>query len=182
MQAIRVAAASSRRITGWKPVPLLPYLNRLGAFLPDAHRLASAREVVSLARMKKRVSAPIDSRGDVVIRTIAMPADANANGDIFGGWLFSQMDLGGAVLARSTARSRVVTVAVEAMNFVTPVNVGDIVTCYARLEKIGNTSMKIVVEAWVKRGTDQTEHHVTRGLFTYVAIDETGKPQPVKRG
>jgi len=75
-----------------------------------------------------------DPRGDVVIRTIAMPAGRNANGDIFGGWLFSQMDLGGAVLARSVAKSRVVTVAVDAMSFVTPVNVGDIVTCYARNE------------------------------------------------
>ncbi len=110
-----------------------------------------------------------------------MPGDANANGDIFGGWLFSQMDLGGAVLARSTARSRVVTVAVEAMNFVTPVNVGDIVTCYARLEKIGRTSMKIAIEAWVKRGADGTDHHVTHGRFTYVAIDERGKPHAVKR-
>jgi acyl-CoA thioesterase YciA len=110
-----------------------------------------------------------------------MPADANANGDIFGGWLFSQMDLGGAVLARGLARSRVVTVAVDAMNFVTPVNVGDIVTCYARLESIGRTSLKIAIEAWVKRGTADTEHHVTHGLFTYVAIDERGKPQPVQR-
>ncbi len=129
-------------------------------------------------------SAPVsgvDPRGEVVIRTIAMPRDANANGDIFGGWLFSQMDLGGAVLARTVARSRVVTVAVEAMSFVTPVNVGDIVTCFARLERIGRTSMKLAIEAWVKRGTDGSEHRVTQGYFTYVAIDERGKPHPVKR-
>ena len=124
---------------------------------------------------------PADPRGDVVIRTIAMPADANANGDIFGGWLFSQMDLGGAVLARSVAKSRVVTVAVDAMSFVTPVNVGDIVSCYARTETVGRTSLKIRIEAWVQRSTDGTELHVTHGLFTYVAIDDKGKPQPVKR-
>jgi acyl-CoA thioesterase YciA len=122
-----------------------------------------------------------DPRGEVVIRTIAMPADANANGDIFGGWLFSQMDLGGAVLARGIAKSRVVTVAVDAMSFVTPVNVGDIVSCYARCEGVGRTSLKIAIEAWVSRTPDGTEHHVTHGRFTYVAIDDKGKPQAVKR-
>lgn len=122
-----------------------------------------------------------DPRGEVVIRTIAMPGDANANGDIFGGWLFSQMDLGGAVLARTVARSRVVTVAVDAMNFVTPVSIGDIVTCFARLDRVGRTSMRFAIEAWVTRGTDNTEHHVTHGHFTYVAVDDHGKPQPVKR-
>ena len=110
-----------------------------------------------------------------------MPADANANGDIFGGWLFSQMDLGGAVLARKVTLSRVVTVSVDAINFVTPVNVGDVVTCYARLDKIGRTSLKIKIEAWVQRYSDGSEHHVTHGMFTYVAIDAAGKPHPVKR-
>jgi acyl-CoA thioesterase YciA len=122
-----------------------------------------------------------DPRGDVVIRTIAMPADANANGDIFGGWLFSQMDLGGAVLARGLAKSRVVTVAVDAMSFVTPVYVGDIVTCYARCESIGRTSMKVAIEAWVCRTPEGAEQHVTHGRFTYVAIDDQGKPHAVKR-
>lgn len=119
--------------------------------------------------------------GDVVIRTIAMPADANANGDIFGGWLVSQMDLGGAVLARTTAQSRVTTVAIESMAFLRPVNIGDIVTCYARLLGIGRTSMKIDVEVWVQRASDTTLLKVTEGKFTYVAIDGTGRPQPVKR-
>ena len=119
--------------------------------------------------------------GDVVIRTIAMPADANANGDIFGGWLVSQMDLGGAVLARTTAQSRVTTVAIESMSFLRPVNIGDIVTCYARLLGIGRTSMKIDVEVWVQRASDTTLLKVTEGKFTYVAIDADGRPQPVKR-
>jgi acyl-CoA thioesterase YciA len=131
--------------------------------------------------MSSATVSPVDPRGDVVIRTIAMPADANANGDIFGGWLFSQMDLGGAVLARTEARSRVVTVAVDAMKFETPVNVGDVVTCFARLDRVGRTSMKIAIEAWVKHHTENTEHRVTQGHFTYVAIDERGKPRPVKR-
>ena len=119
--------------------------------------------------------------GEVVIRTIAMPADANANGDIFGGWLISQMDLGGAILARGTAHCRVTTVAVDGMSFLRPVNVGDVVTCYGKLVSTGRTSMKIVVEAWVQRYADTTSLHVTEGTFTYVAIDERGKPHPVKR-
>jgi len=119
--------------------------------------------------------------GELVIRTIAMPADANANGDIFGGWLLSQMDLGGAILARGTAHCRVTTVAIDGMAFLRPVNVGDIVTCYAHLLGIGRTSMKIRVEAWVQRFTDGPPLHVTEGTMTYVAINDTGKPQPVKR-
>src|SRR4051794_18507172 len=120
-------------------------------------------------------------QGEVVIRTIAMPADANANGDIFGGWLMSQMDLGGAILARGTAHCRVTTVAIDAMSFLRPVNVGDVVTCYATVLGIGRTSMKVRVAAWVQRYADSTLHQVTEGTFTYVAIDDRGKPQPVKR-
>lgn len=119
--------------------------------------------------------------GEVVIRTIAMPADANNNGDIFGGWLVSQMDIGGAILARATALSRVTTVAIDAMSFIHPVNVGDIVTCYAQLSKVGRTSMQIAVEAWVHRYDVSTQKRVTNGLFTYVAINPEGKPHPVKR-
>jgi acyl-CoA thioesterase YciA len=125
--------------------------------------------------------APVTPVGEVVIRTIAMPADANANGDIFGGWLMSQMDLGGAILARGTAHSRVTTVAIDGMSFLRPVNVGDVVTCYGKLLRIGRTSMKIAVEAWVQRYADTTMLRVTEGTFTYVAIDEEGRPQPVKR-
>ncbi len=132
--------------------------------------------------MSARASTPESHpHGEVVIRTIAMPADANANGDIFGGWLMSQMDLGGAILARGTAHCRVTTVAVDGMSFLRPVNVGDVVTCYAQLLGIGRTSMKIRVEAWVQRFADTTLMHVTEGMYTYVAIDESGRPQPVKR-
>ncbi len=100
--------------------------------------------------------APAEPHGELVIRTIAMPADANANGDIFGGWLLSQMDLGGAIYARNLARSRVTTVAIDAMTFITPVYVGDIVSCHATLLKVGRTSMRIAVEAWAQR---------TKGVF-----------------
>ena len=119
--------------------------------------------------------------GEIVIRTIAMPADANANGDIFGGWMVSQMDLGGAVLARTIAGSRVATVAIDAMSFVDPVYVGDTVTCYARLAGIGRTSMKIALEAWCQHYAGGAPRQVTHGVFTYVAIDADGRPHPVKR-
>lgn len=119
--------------------------------------------------------------GELVIRTIAMPGDTNANGDIFGGWLMSQMDLGGAIYARNVARSRVTTVAVDGMSFLAPVYVGDIVNCHASLVKVGRTSMKITVEAWVQRATDGSLARVTEGQFTYVAIDGHGRPHPVHR-
>jgi acyl-CoA thioesterase YciA len=125
---------------------------------------------------------PLEPHGELVIRTIAMPADTNSNGDIFGGWLLSQMDLGAAIYARNLARSRVTTVAIDAMTFLNPVYVGDIVNCHASLVKIGRTSMKVDVEAWVQRAKDGALVRVTEGIFTYVAIDEKGRPQPVHRG
>ena len=128
--------------------------------------------------------APAESsapQGELVIRTIAMPADTNANGDIFGGWLMSQMDLGAAIVAKHVSRSRVTTVAVDGMVFHHPVYVGDIVNCHATLLKVGRTSMRIDVEAWVQRGRDGTRLRVTEGVFTYVAIDDQGRPHPVHR-
>ena len=120
-------------------------------------------------------------KGELVIRTIAMPKDTNPNGDIFGGWLMSQMDLGSGILASKTAKTRVVTVAVEGMSFLQPVRVGDTVACYAWVEKIGRTSMVIPVEVWVQRYMQTEQTRVTRGVFTYVAVDNEGKPVPVKR-
>ena len=126
-------------------------------------------------------SAPSQPGGELVIRTIAMPADTNANGDIFGGWLLSQMDLGGAIYARNLARSRVTTVAIDAMTFITPVYVGDIVSCHATLIKVGRTSIRIEVEAWAQRAKGGVHVRVTHGIFTYVAIDDEGRPHPVHR-
>jgi acyl-CoA thioesterase YciA len=121
-------------------------------------------------------------KGELVIQTIAMPQDTNPNGDIFGGWVTSQMDLGSGILAAKTAQARVVTAAMEGMSFLQPVRVGDTVRCYAHVEKIGRTSMTIPVEVWVTRFMTGEELRVTHGVFTLVAVDESGKPIPVKRG
>ena len=120
-------------------------------------------------------------QGELVIRTIAMPADTNPSGDIFGGWLVSQIDLGSGILAAKVAKSRVVTVAIERMEFLLPVKVGDRVACYARVEKVGRTSMVIPVEVWVQRYMSGEEVLVTKGVFTYVALGPDGKPTPVPR-
>jgi acyl-CoA thioesterase YciA len=120
-------------------------------------------------------------KGELVIQTIAMPKDTNRDGDIFGGWLVSQMDLGSAILAAKVAKARVVTVAIEGMSFLHPVRVGDTVACYAWVEKIGRTSMKIPVDVWVTRYMTGEQVRVTHGVFTYVAVDAEGKPIPVKR-
>ena len=119
--------------------------------------------------------------GDLCIRTLAMPADTNANGDIFGGWLLSQMDIAGGVAASKIARSRTVTVSIDAMNFRKPVYVGDLVSVHANLVRVGRTSMTIHLEAWVLRRRDMKPILVTDGNFTYVAIDEQGRPQAIPR-
>ena len=118
--------------------------------------------------------------GDLTIRTVAMPADTNANGDIFGGWLLSQMDLGGGVFASKIGKSRTVTVAIEAMNFRKAVYVGDLVSVYANLVRVGRTSITVHLEAWVVRRKELQSILVTDGNFTYVSIDEQGHPQPVR--
>ena len=110
-----------------------------------------------------------------------MPKDTNPSGDIFGGWVMSQMDLGSSILAAKTAKARVVTVAMEGMSFLHPVRVGDRVACYARVERIGRTSMRIPVEVWVHRFMSGEEIRVTSAVFIYVAIDENGKSIAVRR-
>src|ERR1700744_5674967 len=124
----------------------------------------------------------IEPCGDICIRTLAMPADTNANGDIFGGWLLSQMDVGGGIFASKTAKPRTVTVAIEAMNFRKPVYVGDLVSVHATLVKIGRTSITVHLEAWVLRRKESQSILVTDGNFTYVSIDDDAHPQSVKRG
>jgi acyl-CoA thioesterase YciA len=119
--------------------------------------------------------------GDLCIRTLAMPADTNANGDIFGGWLLGQMDLGGGVFASKIAKSRTVTVAIEAMNFRKAVYVGDLVSVHANLVRVGRTSVTVHLEAWVLRRKEMLSILVTDGNFTYVSIDEQGRPQPIKQ-
>ncbi len=118
-------------------------------------------------------------RGDLAIRTLAMPADANPNGDIFGGWVLSQMDIAGGVAASQRAGGRVATVAVEAMTFHRPVYIGDVLCVYAEIKRIGRTSIAIDLEAWALRGRIGDRVKVTEGLFTFVAIDADGRPRPV---
>jgi len=124
-------------------------------------------------------SVEVSPDADPAIRTIAMPADTNPHGDIFGGWLLCQMDLAGASVAVRRAGGRVVTVAITAMAFHRPVCVGDQVSCYGSVEKIGTTSITIKVESWALRGTGTTPIKVTEGLFTYVRVGPDGRPQPV---
>jgi acyl-CoA thioesterase YciA len=124
----------------------------------------------------------IEPTGDLCIRTLAMPADTNANGDIFGGWLLSQMDVGGGVFASKLAKSRTVTVAIEAMNFRKPVYVGDLVSVHANLVRIGRTSITVHLEAWVLRRKESLPILVTDGNFTYVSIDDNGRPQVIQQG
>jgi acyl-CoA thioesterase YciA len=124
--------------------------------------------------------------GNLVLRTLAMPADTNANGDIFGGWIMSQMDIAGGILAKEIANSRTVTVAAESIQFIRPVQVGDVVCCYGRVVQVGNTSVKINLEVWVKPILRETEERqrrfkVTEAAFTYVAIDEKGNKRPIPR-
>ena len=123
--------------------------------------------------------------GEVLLRTLAMPADTNPNGDIFGGWIMSQMDIGGSILAKETAQGRVVTVAVDSIKFIKPVKVGDVVCCYGELIRIGNTSITVRLEIWVNpilRGnTSEAERFkVTEATFTYVAVDDNGNKRPVR--
>ncbi len=116
---------------------------------------------------------------ELALRAIAMPVFANAHGDIFGGWLLSQMDLAGSAVAVRRANGRVVTVAVTAMSFQRPVFVGDEVSCYAKILKVGRTSITVKVEAFARRDRSGKQIQVTEGVFTYVAVDSKSKPRPV---
>ncbi|MEY1660749.1 acyl-CoA thioesterase [Isoalcanivorax beigongshangi] len=117
--------------------------------------------------------------GELALQTIAMPADANWNGDIFGGWLVSQMDLAGAICARKTAPGRVATVAIDTMAFLRPVPVGAVVSCYTELLDVGRSSMNIRVEVWIRSKGETAK--VTEGIFTFVAIDEYGRTRAVRQ-
>jgi len=117
--------------------------------------------------------------GTLSLQTLAMPGDTNANGDIFGGWLMGQMDLGSSVLARTRARGRVATVAVDAMTFHKPVHVGDLVSIYGEMLREGTTSMRIEIEVWVTRQPSGEVLKVTEAVFTFVAVDDNGNKRPL---
>ena len=120
-------------------------------------------------------------RGELFIQAAAMPADTNPNGDIFGGWLLSQMDIAGGIAARSHSGGRTVTIAIESMTFKKPVQVGDVVSCYADLERVGRTSMTFLIEVWTLRRDSFVREKVTEGVFTYVAIGADGKPREIEQ-
>jgi acyl-CoA thioesterase YciA len=122
-----------------------------------------------------------EPRGELTVRLIAMPADTNANGDIFGGWVLSQMDQAGGIAGVERAKGRVVTIAVEAMTFIRPVRVGDVLCVYTEVERVGRSSMRIHVEAWARRFGAHIREKVTDGVFTFVAVDEAGRPRPIPR-
>ena len=119
----------------------------------------------------------IDHNETVLTKTVAMPADTNPNGDIFGGWLLSQMDVAGGILAKKIAKGRVATVAIEGMKFLLPVKVGDTVTCYGSISKIGNSSISINLRVTAQGLESIQQQDVTNGTFVYVAIDLDGKPR-----
>jgi acyl-CoA thioesterase YciA len=118
-------------------------------------------------------------RGNLTIRTIAMPADTNANGDIFGGWVISRMDQAGGIAAVERARGRAVTIAIEAMTFIRPMRVGDVLEVYTELERVGRTSLRFHIEAWARRFKTHFVEKVTDGTFTFVAIGDDGRPRPI---
>lgn len=122
---------------------------------------------------------PLEPRGELTLRVQTMPSDVNINGDIFGGWVLSQMDIASGILAGQRAKGRVATVALDAMKFIRPVKVGDVMCIYGRIERVGRTSMGILIEAWALRFADGSREKVTEAMFTYVAIDQAGRPRPV---
>lgn len=125
------------------------------------------------------MQASAEPQGSLALRTVAMPADTNPNGHIFGGWVVSQMDLAGMMIVRQCTPHKVVTVAIEAMEFIKPIEVGDFVCCYAEVIKTGRTSMTVKIQTWAVR-TQQTERHqVTEGVFVYVAVDDNQQPVPI---
>jgi acyl-CoA thioesterase YciA len=120
-------------------------------------------------------------KGELTIQTLAMPMDTNANGDIFGGWIVSQMDLAVGILAKKISGGRIATVAINSMTFLKPVHVGDVISCHVELMKQGKTSMTIGVEVWAMPSTQIEQYQVTEGVFVSVAIDEHGMPRQVAK-
>lgn len=125
------------------------------------------------------VGPDVVERGELAVRTLAMPADTNPSGDIFGGWVIAQMDLAAGIVAGQRAQGRVATVALDGLSFHLPVRVGDLVSCHASVVRVGRTSMTIKVETYVLRHMTHDEVKVTEGHFTMVAIDAEGRPRPV---
>lgn len=126
-------------------------------------------------------AATTEPNGALTIRTLAMPGDTNPAGDIFGGWVLSQMDIAGSICAVERVKGRVATVAVEAMTFISPVKVGDVLCVYTSIKQLGNTSITIAIEAWARRNRLADRVKVTQGHFVYVALDDEGHKRPIPR-
>ncbi|MEZ8780698.1 acyl-CoA thioester hydrolase YciA [Vibrio splendidus] len=134
--------------------------------------------------MRTSINTKQKPKGQLLLRTLSMPADTNANGDIFGGWIMSQLDLAGAILAQEISGGRIATVSVSSITFKKPVKVGDVVCCYGECVKIGRTSMSIDLEVWVKPIQEDNVNlrfQVCEANFNYVAIDLSGKPRLVQK-
>ncbi len=129
----------------------------------------------------KKASSDHEPTGQLTIRTLAMPADTNPAGDIFGGWVMSQLDIAGAIAASERVRGRTATVAVEAMTFIAPVKVGDVLCVYCEIKSIGTTSIAIGVEAWARRHRYKDRVKVTKGTFIYVALDDKGNKHVIAK-
>jgi acyl-CoA thioesterase YciA len=136
--------------------------------------------VRAAAQKEQDMTDRTEPKGDLTLRTLAMPKDVNVNGDIFGGWVLSQMDIAAGIMAGDKAHGRVATVAVDAMKFIRPVHVGDVLCIYCHLARVGRTSLAIEIEAWVLRDRYGDREKVTEAVFTFVAIDEEGRPRPVE--
>jgi len=120
-----------------------------------------------------------DTRREPILRVIPGPADINANGHIFGGWVLSQMDIAAGIVASRRAKGPVATVAIEAMEFIAPIHLRDVISVYAHVERVGRTSMAVRIEVIANRNLGTTEVKVTEGLFTFVALDSDDRPRPV---
>jgi len=130
--------------------------------------------------MNEQEKSALEIEGELALQTLAMPKDTNANGDIFGGWLVSQMDLAAGIMSKQVTQGRSATVAIQNVTFIKPVSVGATVSCYCRVTKTGRTSVHIAVDVWVsQRLTHQDSIKVAEGIFVFVAIDENGKPRPI---
>src|SRR3954447_6760341 len=123
-----------------------------------------------------------ETRGEPILRVVPGPGDINANSHIFGGWVLSQMDIAAGIVASREAQGSVATVAIDAMEFIAPILLRDLVSVYARVERVGRTSLAIRIEVVATRDRGMTHVKVTEGLFTFVALDENHQPRPVKRG
>jgi acyl-CoA thioesterase YciA len=121
-----------------------------------------------------------EPKGELTIRTLAMPADTNPAGDIFGGWVMSQMDIAGSIAAHERTKGRTVTVAVEAMTFISPVKVGDVLCVYTTVERVGTTSITVSMEAWARRNRLGDRVKVTEARFVYVALDDHGQKRKIE--